>query len=196
MDTNEKRLMEAFAQYETGTSLATLQAVFSDVAVELNQMVEADRMLKQGREAMRPSPELGRKVVAALALRQRERDSSIFMSGLWRLAAPVGVAALSFLFIISSQHNAQISSVAIQEMNTMTTRMAAPMMAKNTDTSLMAIEAPAADSVALMASDDGAGADIVESSIDTLYLWQRTALILLVVLSVLVLVKHWLVRRR
>jgi hypothetical protein len=209
----EKRLMEAFAQYEAGVSLATLQTLFSDVAVELNQMVEAERMLKEGKVAMRPTPELGRKVIAALAQQQRRNESSVFMSKLWRFAAPVGVAALSFMFILSGQQTIQPEVVVEEqgdlarqgatEMSLFAVQEAEPMMAKNAAVSLMlvppeqgeggAVEAPAADSFTMMA-DEGVDEDAQESQADSLYMWQMICLGLLSVLSILVLIKHWLAR--
>lgn len=187
--------MEAFAQYEAGVSLATLQTLFSDVAVELNQMVEAERMLKEGRLTMRPSQELGRKIVAALALRQRQNESSIFMSKLWRFAAPVGIAALSFMFILSGQQTLQSEPAAEEQVDLFAVQEAEPMMAKNAAVSLMAVESPATESFSLMA-DDAAGGDVQEAQTDSLYMWQMIALGLLATLSFIVFVKHWLMRRR
>lgn len=211
----EKRLMEAFAQYEAGVSLQTLQNLFSDVSVELNQIIEAESALKEGKMAMRPTPELGRKIIAALAQRQRDNQASIFMSGLWRLAAPLGIAALSFMFILSGQQTIQsepvigeqtdLSRQGAPEADLFAVQEAEPMMAKNAAVSLMAVapeageseavETPAIDSFTMMA-DDGADEDAQESQVDSLYAWQMVALGLLAILSIIVLMKHWLVRRR
>ena len=187
--------MEAFAQHEAGVSLAILQTLFSDVAVELSQMIEAEHALKEGKVVMQPSRELGRKIVAAIDLRQKQNQKSIFMAGFWRLAAPVGIATLSFMFILSSRQTIRPEPVVEDQGSLFAVQEAAPMMAKNAAVSLMAVETPAADSFALMA-DDGADTAPEESSTDALYLWQMIALGLLTILSIIVLIKHWQVRRR
>lgn len=194
MTKQEQRLMEAFTQYESGVSLATLQTVFSDVAVELNQMVEAERMMRTGKEQMKPSQELGRKIFAALREQQQKNEASIFMSALWRFAAPVGIAALSLMFMISHQHAPRFTPTTDGGADLFAIQEAAPMMAKNAAVSLMAV-APEQDAEVM--SETSADARMAsDTNSDSLYRWQLIALGLLTLLSLVVLYKHWLVRRR
>lgn len=202
--------MEAFAQYESGVSLATLQTIFADVAVELNQMVEAERLLRGSKQAMSPSPELGRKVVAALAQKKRQYQASVFMSGFWRLAAPVGIAALSFMFVLAGQQGANSN---FGDSDLLVTEEAVPMMAAK-----MSVPAPEETAISLMAiapegdervMEDGATDDsfaqtaydtgvdgAADTHSDSVYLWQMISLGLLVLLSIVLLYKHIQVRRR
>ncbi len=195
-DLKEKRLMEAFASYESGESLATLQTVFSDVAVELNQMVEAEQILKTAKKAIQPSSELARSILAATSAQSRQR-TSFFASSLWRLAAPVGIAAIVFMFVLSYERSYELPIVATEQAADSIALRAEPMMAKDAE---LAAPSDGAEMSFLAMDTVGEDEDLVateeapSSEADKVYLWQMISLGLLCILSALVLYKHWLAR--
>lgn len=191
-DNKEQRLIEALTQYESGVSLATLQMLYADVATDLNNIVEARRALLQVKDEMKPSQELARKIAAGFSLAPELPRVSVFASKLWRFAAPVGVAALSFMFVLSNQ--VAVREEAMLMTDTADSSLTEPMAAKFAAPEMATFAVPAGES-SLMAMDMAAPAP--EPVSDTrLYILQMIALGLLAVFSLMVLVAHWVVIRR
>lgn len=179
--------MQVFERYEAGESLVMLKKEFPELTLELNDLAESSAFIKQGRVEMVPSKELARKIIAGIALRPKPMRTSVFMSPLWRLAAPVGVGALAFLMVIVSR---SVTPVAQDEM--MATRTAEPMAMMAQDS---AAENTASLKMAAPAAMEAAQAELeLEVSDVRLRNLQIISLGLLVLLSAVVLTKHWLAR--
>lgn len=197
MDMREKRLIEALTQYEAGDSLATLKIIFPDVAVDLVQIVEAQQMLKKGGELMYPSVALGKNIVASLSNKQ-SKNSLLFASSWWRLAAPVGIAAFSLMIVFLSGYQDVVNLSVISGGDAIVSEgEVALMMARQAETSLMAVSESEQEVFAMKKEEIIAPIDSPhERTSESFLIWKIISLGLLVIFSLVILFKHWRARRR